>query len=292
MVLVQKELKNAYIWIPNPTSIVLNKSSITLTTIWQTEQLTATIKPTISDHSVTWSSDDTTVATVSTTGLVTCVTPWACTITATTVNGLTASCSVAQPRLPSAYQEVEWIENTSTSYIDTGLLASSGYKISFKFYTSSSSNSDQTIIGVTPDSNNCLYYWINYWYNNWIYWNYNNWWHDIFNKMYVGNVYEATSIIRNWHQEMILDWVSVGSGTVSLNHAWSSNMTIFARWGSSYYALIKLYSMQIYDANDDIIRDFVPCYRIADDVIWMYDLVNWVFYTNAGSWTFTKWLDV
>ena len=87
-------LKEAYIGIPSPTSIVLDKSSISLTTIWQTEQLTATIEPTVSDHSVTWSSDDTTIATVSTTGLVTCVTPWECTITATTVNGLTASCSV------------------------------------------------------------------------------------------------------------------------------------------------------------------------------------------------------
>ncbi len=92
----ETELKNAYIGIPNPTSIVLDKSSISLTTIWQTEQLTATIEPTVSDKTITWSSDDTTIATVSTTGLVTCVTPWTCTITATTVNGLTASCSVTQ----------------------------------------------------------------------------------------------------------------------------------------------------------------------------------------------------
>ena len=90
----EHELKNAYIGIPNPTSIVLDKSSIRLTTVWQTEQLTATIEPTISDHSVTWSSDDTTVATVSTSWLVTCVTPWIATITATTSNGLTATCGV------------------------------------------------------------------------------------------------------------------------------------------------------------------------------------------------------
>lgn len=90
----ETELKNAYIWIPDPTSIVLNKSSISLTTVWQTVQLTATIEPTVSDKTITWSSDDTTVATVSTTGLVTCVTPWECTITATTVNNLTATCGV------------------------------------------------------------------------------------------------------------------------------------------------------------------------------------------------------
>ena len=114
----ETELKNAYIWISNPTSIVLDKSSISLTTIWQTEQLTATIEPTISDHSITWSSDDTSVATVSTTGLVTCVTPWECTITATTVNGLTASCSVEQWWQPwvntIAYYKFDWNLNDSS----------------------------------------------------------------------------------------------------------------------------------------------------------------------------------
>lgn len=88
------EITNAYIWIPNPTSITLDKSSISLTTVWQTEQLTAILTPTPCDQSITWNSSDTTIATVSTTGLVTCVTPWECTITATTVNGLTATCSV------------------------------------------------------------------------------------------------------------------------------------------------------------------------------------------------------
>ena len=115
--LVQKELKNAYIWIPFPESIVLDKSSISLTTIWQTEQLTATIEPTISDHSITWSSDDTTVATVSTTGLVTCVTPWTCTITATTVNRLTATCSVEQWWQPWA-NTIAYYPLTSTATVN------------------------------------------------------------------------------------------------------------------------------------------------------------------------------
>ncbi len=107
----ETELKNAYIWIPFPTSIVLDKSSISLTTIWQTEQLTATLTPTPCDQSITWSSDDTTIATVSTTGLVTCVTPWTATITATTVNGLTATCGVSAwfvpPASPIAYYILE-----------------------------------------------------------------------------------------------------------------------------------------------------------------------------------------
>ena len=98
-------LKNAYIWIPYPESITLDKNSISLTTVGQTEQLTATIEPEVSDKTITWNSDDTTIATVSTTGLVTCVTPWECTITATTVNGLTATCSVVDI---STYQYIKW----------------------------------------------------------------------------------------------------------------------------------------------------------------------------------------
>lgn len=98
MVLVQKELYAAYIgeWYLVPTSISLDKNSISLTTVWQTEQLTATILPADARQTVTWTSSNTSVATVDSTWLVTCVTPWTCTITVTTVNWLTATCSVKQ----------------------------------------------------------------------------------------------------------------------------------------------------------------------------------------------------
>lgn len=76
------------------TSISLNQSSITLNTVGQTSQLTATLTPSDSTSTVTWSSSNTSIATVSQSWLVTCVTPWSCTITATTDNWLTANCNV------------------------------------------------------------------------------------------------------------------------------------------------------------------------------------------------------
>ena len=42
---------------------------------------------------------------------------------------------------------------------------------------------------------------------------------------------------------------------------------------------------KIYD-NNTLVRNFVPCYRKADNVAGLYDLVNGVFYTNAGTGTF------
>lgn len=78
------------------TGVTLDKSSISLTTAWDTEQLTATISPNnAEDTAVTWSSSDTSIATVSTSWLVTCVTPWTATITVTTHDwGYTATCWV------------------------------------------------------------------------------------------------------------------------------------------------------------------------------------------------------
>lgn len=54
---------------------------------------------------------------------------------------------------------------------------------------------------------------------------------------------------------------------------------------SDMFANARIYYFKIYD-NGTLIRDFVPCYRKADNVAGLYDLVNGVFYTNAGTGTF------
>jgi len=61
--------------------------------------------------------------------------------------------------------------------------------------------------------------------------------------------------------------------------------------GVGWYMSAKLYSFKI-RKNWTLVRDLVPCYRKLDSVIWTYDIVNDVFYTNQWSWTFTKWPDV
>ena len=89
---------NFYYFDEAPThasSVTLNESSITLTEVWQTYQLTATVSPSDAvEKKVHWSSSDITVATVTQTGLVTCVTPGECTITAT-CDWVSATCSVS-----------------------------------------------------------------------------------------------------------------------------------------------------------------------------------------------------
>lgn len=76
------------------TSIQLNKSKKSLN-IGETFTLTATLKPNdATNKSVTWSSSDTSVATVDENGVVTAVSEGTATITTTASNGVKASCTV------------------------------------------------------------------------------------------------------------------------------------------------------------------------------------------------------
>ena len=49
-----------------------------------------------------------------------------------------------------------------------------------------------------------------------------------------------------------------------------------------------MYSLKLYNNNNTLLRDFIPCYRKSDGVIGLYDKVEGKFYTNQGSGTFLK----
>lgn len=102
------------------------------------------------------------------------------------------------------------------------------------------------------------------------------------------NIYEFeiwNNYVKNvWASSNLVSWSTVsgytGSSTITLNNYNNSSYSQ-NRW---YYVKIREW--------ETMVRDLVPCYRYADWVIWMYDKVNDVFYTNSWTWTFTKWPDV
>jgi hypothetical protein len=68
------------------SGVSLDKHSISLGSVWDTAELTATIIPpdAVETPSFNWSSSNTSIATVDQNGVVTCVTPWECNITVIT----------------------------------------------------------------------------------------------------------------------------------------------------------------------------------------------------------------
>lgn len=188
-------------------------------------------------------------------------------------------------RLPSTYQEVEYIWNSWTQYIDTGYYPNDKTTVQAKFiYTNyswglllgggTSSEADQLKL---------------FRYQNNTYLDYGSW--DRYNRIYGSYITSTTDIYEvefgnRYVKDIPTDTVKISWSTVSFS---AKSYTFKILYVGRDFA--KMYYVKIYD-NWTLVRDFVPCYRKSDNVIWMYDLVNKQFYTNAWSGTFTKWNDV
>ncbi len=84
-----------------PTSVALDKTTLTLG-VSQKKTLTATLTPSNSATYCTWTSSDTTIATVTSGGVVTGKKVGTATITVKTTNGLTSTCTVTVKKAPTA----------------------------------------------------------------------------------------------------------------------------------------------------------------------------------------------
>lgn len=189
-------------------------------------------------------------------------------------------------RLPQGYQEVEYIESSGTQYIDTGYKpTSNNLRIACEFeYTADHSAS--SVFGSESSGKYSIVPWGA-------------------PKFYVGSSIQLLEQTTALNTKYALDaHANAGTFTVSLNGKTNSasysgsilttvNMGIFCdiiAGVANDFCSMKLYAMYIYD-NGNLVRDFVPCYRKSDNVAGLYDLVNNVFYTNAGSGVFAVGAD-
>lgn len=69
------------------------------------------------------------------------------------------------------------------------------------------------------------------------------------------------------------------------------NLIIFGSYNDTSKFYGDVYEVEVFHEVDSIIH-LIPCYRKADNVIGMYDLVSETFYTSTTSGTFIKGADV
>lgn len=194
------------------------------------------------------------------------------------------------------YQEVEYIQSTGTQYIDTWVVGtfSSSIKTDYKFVlTQTKSWWQQSIfwdvgsswqwLTIYWDANsNNQWTWCGSW-TGWYPWNITVWSTTIISAIF--NKGSWRTFVINW---------TIYTSTVANNADATSktnNFCIFCDDRSTTLWYFKVYYFKIIK-DWTLVRDFIPCYRKSDSVIWLYDIVNDTFYTNSWTWTFTKWPDV
>lgn len=189
--------------------------------------------------------------------------------------------------LPSEYQEVEYIQSSGTQWIDTWVIPTqntkSQMKVLFVDYTW------DVVYWMYNWNDNADYRLINKYNNNTQIWKciFDFWTQRIMSSSAVfstGTAYELE--IWNYYVKDLSSWTNLVSWTTISSYTGSRTITL-NNYNNSTYSKNRWYYVKIYE-NWALVRDFIPCYRKSDNVIWMYDLVNNQFYTNSWSWAFTK----
>lgn len=190
------------------------------------------------------------------------------------------------PRLPSAYQEVEWIQSSNWVHIDTWFKPNNNSRLVADYQLLDTS-------GAAPMwcYNNPSNYWMIINTGSWTYMVWLQYWTTYYWNTGVNfDTRKKADLNKNVFSvdDVVVHTFTAQTFQMNINcwiFWWNKNGT------QSNGGSLRLWSSQIYD-DWTLVRDFVPCYRIADWEIWLYDIENDVFYTNSWSWTFTKWDDV
>lgn len=195
-------------------------------------------------------------------------------------------------RLPSGYTEVEYIENTGTSYLEIDFKPNTNTRIVADmqcvtqntyprlFGSGTWGLADSVQVGYQIDGGQyCLHV---KWFGNNDY---------IYYTSSVGDYQKHTYDLNKG--EMYVDGTLVGSKTYSTAYQLTDNLGIFNYIGggrpgtSGYFAQQafkgKMYSFKIYD-NGTLVRDLVPCIN-PSNVVGAYDIVNDTFYTVPSGYT-------
>lgn len=198
--------------------------------------------------------------------------------------------------LPSEYQEVDYVTSTGTQRIETGLVNDTlGVPLSYDMlinYPSDVSTrqlngsqggwyvgvvNGKWQIGTSSTNNTGKDAVANKWY-----------------RVYVSftgvsdSTANAIGSFVNKDTGAGSQWASASSGSqgVATNVSSSFMVCLFAMNSQNLPSSCSIGETKI-SRSGEIVRHFIPCYRKADKVIGMYDLINNQFYTNAGTGDFT-----
>lgn len=206
------------------------------------------------------------------------------------------------PQPTKIYQEVEWIQADTDvgAYLDLGFAFDTKAKVELSQYISGNANT--YIFGCAENSGKLRCMITSPYYSSGKHISYP------FGSTGSANL-QGTGIGHNdnaWNEfEAIFEKGNLsmtnktngntGNKTTQGAYTMANNLYLFAQnynGSARFGAMRRIGYFKYYDKNDTLICDLIPCYRIADGVIGMYDKIRDIFLANVGSGTFTKGADV
>lgn len=172
--------------------------------------------------------------------------------------------------LPSAYRAVQYIQAIQNTHFDSGYVPTIAPRIETRIQVMTTTDADlfgfvnNTFPSFIVDCANQGSQWYNRWglttssgFTGWV---------DIPTDCVFGKTTTINGIVK--HTFADTDW---SSNTQSINIGRGRNAT----------SNVRIYSCKLYD-DTTLVRDFIPCIRIADNKPGMYDIVGSTFYVNQG----------
>ena len=193
--------------------------------------------------------------------------------------------------LPSAYQEVEYLESTGTQWIYTDIPGRSGIKCFGKIMWFV--GGDACIFGARKASSDRIMPIHQYHQYKWTL-GYGSTHADLATISY-GTLYEVEAKLTSGEQYLKVNGETVYTGTEVSEYSNDYNMALFGcSFSSSKIQLLakaRIYYLEV-DLDGERVAEFVPCCRKSDSVAGMYDLVSGTFYTNSGTGEFLVGEDI
>ena len=202
---------------------------------------------------------------------------------------------IKKARLPKEYQEVEWIQRpgapkTNKCYIKTGVNSQVGLEIELKVDSLYDDNFHYAILGsyggiqtkVISHQYSCTNMYTEGFFTKYGQVTYKAGVDSNSRYIYYDNqYYSAGKNSKNYEVYLFtLNGLNQGNTQGPQDGNGVTRDTVAQFNGEFYYCKVLL--------NKEIIREFIPCYRKADEEIGLYDLINDKFYSNDGTGQFTK----
>ena len=180
-----------------------------------------------------------------------------------------------QKKLPAGYILLEYIETTDAQYIDTGFVPNNNSRVVADFVSTAESGYND-VLGCrnTTSSRGFAFSTTT-----------TKWRFGYGRTVETSAPWDTDRHIVDMNKNVLsLDGTVIHTAETT-EFTCPYSLCLGAIQGSSMYlGQTRFYSCKIYD-NDTLVRDFVPCIN-PDGEVGMYDVLNGVFYANAGTGVF------